>query len=123
MSILDGPLRTVAQTVLNTFGKAGTLVLVTPGAYDPATGNTAAPTEASFSVRAISEQYKARFAIAESDGVRQGDLQRTIAALGVSRQPANTDRYTEDSITYKVVHVDIVSGGDLGVLYILHLKR
>lgn len=123
MGTLDGPLRRTARQLLNTFGTSATLHMLKPRAIDTSTGTTGAPKETEVPVRGAIEQYKARFAAGEAGGVRDGDVQFTIAAAELTRAPATTDRVTIEGRKYQIVHVDSTYSGDQVALYALHLRR
>lgn len=123
MGILDAPLRNVASTLATKFGQEVTITFRTTGSYNATTG-TAAKTDATQTVRAIVEPYKARFQAGETEGgARANDLQLTIAAQGLTREPNVGDKVSVGGQEHEVVEVDPTYSGDQVAIYTVHVRR
>ena len=123
MGTLDAPARKLSVKLIEKFGKQITLRFVSAGAYDPDTLSSAiTPTDQT--VRAIIEQYRARFQMGETgSAVREGDRQAWIAAKGLTRAPTTADRVVIDSEEYEILNLDPVYSGDQVAIYALHVRR
>ena len=86
MALLDAPFRSLARTLVGTFGATGVLEYMTTGDYDPTTGTAVGNVPVAVNVRGVLEAYTEH----EVDGsvIRQGDLRWTMAAAAVSRLAA-----------------------------------
>lgn len=120
MTLLDGPLRAVTDSLLGQFGALGTIGYVTTGEYNPSTGKASQDEGVTASTRGIVEQYRK----AEIDGtvVLRGDFKWSVPALGITK-PSPNDTVTLDSVRYTVVNVESVYSGDEAALHVLQLRR
>jgi len=118
MGVLDGPLRAVSKTVIDTFGTAGTLTHRTEGAYNVTTG-TSTPTTSTTAVNGTLSDYSAN---ERGDGIRATDLKFTIPAASVTTAPDPDDTVTIDGTVYQVVDVRPTYSGDQVAIYELQLR-
>lgn len=116
---LDAEIGLIAVDLISEFGKALTLIRVTEGAYDRATG-TSMPSEASETVNGVLEDYKP-YELANGLAVT-GDKKITVAASGLII-PALTDGITIDAVRYSIVTVGTIYSGELPALYILQGRK
>ena len=127
MTVLDAPLRKVSLDLIAKFGKSMTLTFLsnTAGSYDPETRTPTAGSPVTASVKGIMEPMGLIGAKGnvQNDGVMAGDQKVTIAAAGLAAVPQSDDTITIDSVTYRIVYVDPIYGGDLPVLHELHVRR
>lgn len=116
---LDAEIGPLAVELIAEFGKALTLIRVSEGAYDTATGLTT-NTEASETVNGILEDYKP-YELANGLALT-GDKKATVAASGLTI-PALTDGLTIDGVRYSLVSVGTIYSGELPALYILQGRK
>ncbi len=121
MTELDTELGPVAAELIEEFGKSISYSLITPGAYNPATGEGLGTTEV-LDIKAIVEDYSLQgsgqgFA---SGLIEIGDKKLTVAAQSeamAGKTPTTSDSFTVDEIGYIVQNVKIVYSGELAALY------
>jgi hypothetical protein len=108
VTVYTRPIAT-ADRLVTKYGGVAVLTRSIPGAYNPATGMTAAATVTTYTVRAFRENY----ALKDVDGtlVKQGDVRLLMnpnATNGTAMaQPATaTDTILFDGTTYAVIGVD-----------------
>lgn len=108
MTVYTRP-RATAERLLAKYGAAVTLTRTVPGAYDPATGLTAAPTVTTYTGTAFRENYSLK----DIDGtlVKRGDVRFLVSPFQTDGtdmpQPAtDTDVITFASTAYQVIGVD-----------------
>lgn len=119
MGILDGPLRGVASTLLQTFGQLATLRRET-SSFSPATA-TATLTPTDYSVKVRAERYSAH----EIDGtiVQPGDVKVLVPALGLAITPTPaTDKLILGGVTHEVVRVNRIIATDQPAVYEVHAR-
>lgn len=123
MGILDGPLRSAAQTVIGQFGKPATLR--TPGgSYDPATGKvTDSPSDEAITVTVGDTTRLVELGFVEEGGVTHRDLFVEVAAAELSSDPTNDQELILDSVTHQVKGVKPVYSGEQVALWQLHVRR
>jgi hypothetical protein len=121
---LDITARALALRLIAKNGKSITYIDVIDGVYDPATGS-AAPTETSYQLKGIVEDYSYRSAGAgfAAGLVREGDKHITIAASGLVFTPQAGDRVTVDGTTYAALNVKAVYSGELVAIYEVHGRQ
>lgn len=98
----------VALELIAEFGSEQTLRDITPGSYDPVSGETTGDTPISqpaqlllldYTLQESGQQY------AEGSEIRQGDKKIIIAAKGLAWPPALTTRIDVGGVLWKVVNV------------------
>lgn len=117
--MLDAPLRTVAQTILRTFGTSVTLRRVTGTAYNTSTG-TMTPTTSDTVVKARIDEYRDREL---SDTIHAGDRKVTVAAADLSFTPTVDDVLLIASVPYDVIRVQPELATDLAAIHVLQVRR
>lgn len=128
MSVLDGPARSVAQTLLSQFGTDVTLIEPSGGSFDPETQSVSGDAEIRHEVNGLVESYSAltaRSAESEQRSVQQGDRKITVAAAdsGLDGEPTTDWTAEVDGTSYEVVGIDPVRSGDQVSLWILQVRR
>lgn len=136
MALLDGPFRSLANTLLSVMGAAATLERTTPGTFDPLQNEDILPTEATESVKiSPPERFKieslnrlpigGEFASTLRGQVQQGDFWCLLAAsattIGVVEN--QTYRLQVAGDWFKVISYEPIYSGDLVAAYFLHLRR
>lgn len=118
MSFYDDMAAT-ANELLAEFGMPVTLVQVTTGAYDPATGSTS-NTENNVSSIGVKLDYEQ----SEIDGthIRQGD-QRVYMAPSLSVTPKTGDKLTIESEVFQVILSRPLSPAGTSVLHDVQVRR
>ena len=88
-----------ADRLLKKYGAPATLTRSVPGAYDPATGTTAAPTVTAYTGTGAKFDYAQR----DIDGtlIKQGDQRVYLAVVGIV-QPQTGDRLTIAGVAFTV---------------------
>lgn len=98
----------VALELIAEFGSEQTLRDITPGSYDPVSGETTGDTPISqpaqlllldYTLQESGQQY------AEGSEIRQGDKKIIIAAKGLAWPPALTTRIDVEGVLWQVVNV------------------
>lgn len=121
VGILDNPLRGVAKTLHQKFGKAITYRRLSASAYNITTGKVA-QTASDETITAVIAAFDSR----EVGGtVQAGDLRVTVAATdgGLTAAPALKDRIVIDSTSYEIIRVTPTYSGDQVALYELQVRR
>lgn len=126
MTVLDAPLRNVAEQLLNQFGRPVTLHLVDLGDYDTNSGQAPALGEQDVTVRALDGDWRSRPA-RPGEGGRNSSQGRdsvlTIAAKGLPRDPTTRDEVIDGENTLQIQDVNPIYSGDLVALFELHVRR
>lgn len=118
MGLLDGPLRAVSKTILDTFGTSVTLTRVVPGTYDPEDGDWAATTTTT-TVNGRLDDHMAHELTGE---IRATDQKLTIPAIDVTTEPKIGDRVTVGTDIYGVVNVRTILATDSAAIYALAIR-
>lgn len=118
MGILDGPLRALSKTVLDTFGTSVTVTQVTEGVYDPEDGNWAETTTA-VTVNGRLDEYLAHELVGE---IRATDQKLTLPSKDLTFTPAVGDRVTVGSSVYGVVNVNETLATDSAAIHVLAIR-
>lgn len=118
MGILDGPLRAVSKTILDTFGTACTVTRVVVGTYDPEDGSWASTTTAV----AVNGRLDDHLAHELTGDIRATDQKLTVPAIDLSFEPGVGDRVTIGSDVYGVVNVRTVLATDSAAIYALAIR-
>lgn len=104
-----------------TLGRAVTLTSITPGAYNTATGQTAAATTATQTPQAVIEDYGGRELI---DGlILAGDKKVSIPAADLTTAPKPSDTITIGSDVFAVLAVSTTEAGGEAILYVCQCRR
>lgn len=118
MGVLDSPLRSVAKTILQTFGTAVTFTRVTPGDYSITSGS-GAETTATTSTYGRLDNYRA-FEL--NNGVRATDQKLTIPAIDLSFTPNQDDRVTIGTDEYELVDVGREIATDQAAIFVCQIR-
>lgn len=118
MALLDGPMRSVASSLVGKFGKAVTFTYQATGAYDVDTGSAVVTPTAS-SMTGVVEEYRTDEL---GDLIEAGDVKITFAALGAT-EPKTDDTVTIGGDVFHVVRVTSIWSGDLQALYAVQARR
>ena len=118
MGLLDGALRAVSKTVLDTFGTAVTVTQTTPGTYDPEDGDWAV-TSTSAAVNGRLDEHKAHEVTGE---IRATDQRLTVPAIDLSFEPGVGDTVTVGTAVYGVVNVSKTLATDSAAIYELAIR-
>jgi hypothetical protein len=106
-------LRATAERLIIRFGRAATLVKLTPGSgYDPGE-----PSEASTSVMVVADNYSQR----ERDGtlVEQNDRRYYMVSTTV---PESQDVILDGAERLTIINVEVIRPGATAVLYVLQVR-
>jgi hypothetical protein len=116
--------RATALRLIDKYGKTVTYTHAVDGVYDPATGS-AAPTETTYTIKAVVEDYTLRQAGAgfQSGLIRDGDKQITIPAQGITFTPLAGDKVTVDGITYTALNIKVTYGGEDAAIHVVHGRQ
>jgi len=124
MTVLDGPLRSVSQQLMDQFGTEATLKRSTGGSYDTATRDVVGESADSQTIRGVLTKFKARPGQSEGpENVEQGDRKFTTAAQGLDWAPEVSHTVAVEGHEFEVLDVHPVYSGDQVTLYELHLRR
>ena len=118
MGLLDGPLRAVSKTILDTFGTSLTVTQTTPGVYDPEDGNWAVTTTA-VTVNGRLDDHKAHEL---TDEIRATDQKLTLPAIDLSFEPGVGDTVTVGAAVYGVVNVSKTLATDSAAIFELAIR-
>ena len=118
MGLLDGALRAVSKTVLDTFGTSVTVTRVVRSAYDPEDGDW---TETTTAVT-LNGRLDEHMVYELTDEIRATDQKLTVPAIDLSFVPGVADRVTIGSDTYGVVNVKQTLATDSAAIYELAIR-
>ena len=115
-------------------GASVTITRTTPGAYDPATGTTAAPSTATQTIIAPVEDYKGLELVAGMQGglIQAGDKKVSLPAASLTwapivgdppPDPAPTFSITVGGLTYAIQAVSTTEAGGVAILYVCQCRR
>lgn len=108
MSAFYDRMASTALRLIERFGSQQTLRDVTPGSYDPVTGESTGDTPISQSAQVILSDYTLQESgqqYAEGSEIRQGDKKIIISAKGLSWPPALTTEVDVNGVLWKIVNV------------------
>ncbi|WP_236225552.1 hypothetical protein [Pseudomonas pseudonitroreducens] len=108
MSDLYDRMSATALRLISRFGSEQTLRDITPGTYDPVSGETTGDTQISQPAQLLLLEFTAQEAgqsYADGSEIRQGDKKIIIAAKGLAWPPALTTRIDVDGVLWQVVNV------------------
>ena len=109
-----------AQAKLASAGQAATLRRVTEGAYNPATGSTAAATTTDYSGYAVESLAALGAFFSDKSLVQSTD--RFFLLNATSVDPIPGDKLIVGSLTLEVVNVKTVRPGGTSLLHKLHVR-
>jgi hypothetical protein len=122
MTILDGPMGKLAQTLIGTFGAPATISRKGEPGYDTATGQSTADETESITCSVAWEEYHAR----EIDGtlVKTGDRKALVSRLELGYEPeAMRDALTSGGKAYRIVRVLGYPSGAEEAAYTLQVRQ
>jgi hypothetical protein len=121
------PIAATASALLAQFGQAVTLTKVTPGAYDPVTGQYAEGTTATQTASAALLDYSMREAgasFADGSQVRVGDKKCLIEAAGLSWAPDEATTLTDAAgVVWQIEKLRTLAPSGVAVLYTANATR
>ena len=109
-----------ALRLITRFGQAATLDDVTPGAYDPITGETTGDTPITQPCQLILLDYTSQESGAkfnEGSQVVSGDKKILIAAQGLTWAPTLTTRITADGAVWQAVNIKVSNPAGTPLVY------
>lgn len=117
---------TVALDLISEFGQAARLDDVTPGAYDPITGETSGDLPITQPCQLILLDYTLQESgakYAEGTQVLTGDKKILIAAKGLSWAPALTTTITADGAIWRAVNIKVSNPAGTPLVYEIHGRK
>lgn len=121
MGVLDGPIRSVASSVLDAAGATVTLIEPSGGSYDPASGTRKGSADTRHEVSAVIEDADARRMRDETSP--QGEKKVTVAAQDLDVTPNQSWSVEFGDVTWEVRAVDEIRSGDEVALYELWVEQ
>lgn len=116
----------VALDLITEFGQAATLDGVTPGTYDPVTGETTGDTPITQPCQLILLDYSLQesgIKYAEGSQVQNGDKKILIAAQGLTWAPALTTTITADGAIWRAVNIKLSNPAGTPLVYEIHGRK
>ena len=111
----------LARRLTSKFGESVTFTRTTQGAYQPATGDTAAPSITNYTANVVTQDYSEFERNLES--IQQDDVKLCVETLATNPvEPLVGDTCVIDSLTYKIIRVDKMTSTGTDVLYILQAR-
>ena len=107
--------------ILTKYGMSITMVEISGGTYDPATGENTGETTTDHSVKIAPPSPGIGYII--NDLVKEGDMETTIATSGLTIDFDNQLEFTLDSKKWKVIHHTPMYSGDSIAAYQLLLRQ
>jgi hypothetical protein len=126
MSGLDALFTDLASSLITEYGTPAVLTQVTPGAYDPATGTTAAGTTTNTNVSAVLDATSLKtLGYKFGEGLVQGgDIEATIPGKSINgHPPLPQDTLTFNGWPWVIVGVRPTYSGGVAVSYQLLVRR
>lgn len=117
---------TVALDLISEFGQAARFDDVTPGAYDPITGETSGDLPITQPCQLILLDYTLQESgakYAEGTQVLTGDKKILIAAKGLSWAPALTTTITADGAIWRAVNIKVSNPAGTPLVYEIHGRK
>lgn len=115
-----------ALRLITRFGQAGTLDDVTPGTYDPVTGETTADTPITQPCQLILLDYSLQESGAKYTAGTQvltGDKKILIAASGLSWAPEMTTTVAADGAIWRAVNIKVSNPAGTPLVYEIHGRK
>lgn len=113
-------LQSTADRILKQYGKASTLTIKTPAAYDPTTG-IAAVTSTDYAVSIAAFDYP-EMDLTNTNIVR-GDKKAYISAKGLTVVPFNNNTITWRGLVHTIINCKPLSPGGVDVIYICQIRE
>lgn len=126
MSAFYDRMASTALRLIERFGSQQTLRDVTPGEYDPVTGETTGDVAKSQLARIILLDYTLQESgqqYAEGSEILQGDKKIIIAAKGLAWPPALTTRIDVDGVLWQVVNIKEANPAGTPLVYFCQGRR
>lgn len=126
MSAFYDRLAATALRLITQYGQTGVLKEVTPGEYDPVTGQGSEPSEITQVGQLILLEYTSNEAgVINSTGslVQEGDKKILVAAKGLEWKPTITTTLDVDGRTWTIVNVKETNPAGTPLVYELHGRR
>ncbi|MCY1388624.1 hypothetical protein D9M71_33990 [compost metagenome] len=126
MSAFYEEMADVALELIGEFGQTGTLTDVTPGSYDPVTGETTGDATLAQSAQMILLDYtlqESGVKYADGSQVQSGDKKILIAAKGLEWPPRLSTRVAADGADWQVVNVKEANPAGTPLVYELQGRR
>ena len=123
MTTLDDKLLPKVADILAKFGKVVTFTTSPPAsAYDPTTGENAAFTATTHSVKITPpDEYNDKYI--DGDLIQRGDVKVLVAGQGLPFTPTNGMAVVIDSKTWKIVSLKLIYSGESIAAYELQLRK
>lgn len=115
-----------ALRLITRFGQAATLDDVTPGTYDPVTGETTGDTPITQSCQLILLDYSLQesgIKYAEGSQVQNGDKKVLLAAQGLTWVPQLTTTITADGAIWRVANIKSSNPAGTPLVYEIHGRK
>lgn len=119
---LDGMMRSVAKSLIGTFGTTATITTHTGGNYDPITDGTVPGSDVQVVVPCSPpEEYKNY--VIDGTRIQTGDMKILIPALVYATSPVTAQTITIRGQIYKIISVIPVSSGNQEAVWEVQLRR
>lgn len=119
---LDSIMRSVAQSLVGTFGTTGVLTTYSGGSYDPITDTTSAGTATDTTVPCSPPAEYENYVI-DGTRIQTGDMKVLIPALDYGTAPNTAQKFTIRGAQYNVISVMPVSSGNQEAAWEIQLRR
>lgn len=126
MSAFYDRMAATALRLITRFGQSATLDDVTPGTYDPVTGETTGDTPITQPCQLILLDYSLQESgakYAEGSQVLAGDKKILVAAQGLTWAPALTTTVTADGDLWRIVNIKVSNPAGTPLVYELHGRK
>lgn len=125
MGALDGPMGTVARTLVGSLGGTGTYIQPgTGGGFNPATGNVEAAGDDTETSVAVAPGGPGSLNLFPEAAVEQGDQVAIVSRVALGFEPSpGADRLTWQGVTWRIIAVERYTSGDQDAAYALLLRR
>lgn len=117
---------TVALELISEFGQTAVLDDVTPGTYDPITGETTGDVAVTQPAQLILLDYTLQESgakYAEGSQVLTGDKKILIAAKGLEWEPELTTTVTADGAFWRAVNIKVSKPAGTPLVYEIHGRK
>lgn len=126
MADFYGRMAATALRLITRFGQAATLDDVTPGTYDPVTGETTGATPITQPCQVILLDYSLQesgIKYAEGSQVQAGDKKILIAAQGLAWAPMLTTTITADGAIWRTINIKSSNPAGTPLVYEIHGRK
>lgn len=110
---------TIADTILQEFGQAITIIGKTAGAYDPATGSATVATDTSQQGYGAIFDYGSK--LIDGEFIKFGDKQLLLSVVGITNVKIG-DSAVVDSRTYTITQIKVYNPGGTSVMLECNLR-